>query len=181
MKYRQSGTTRTSVRADRSGERISWYRFSKFSQIKTAVVKRLNRTLHERIWRYFLHRNTKRYIDVLQKIVYAHNQTLHSGTRIRPAEVNFYNAARARENLGKRACSNYRSRHRAMPHRKFNVGDHVRVSRTKNTFEQGYEQNFSEEIFKIKRVSQRQALYTYEAFHVNCPSARRASPKSCYF
>ena len=21
----------------------------------------------------------------------------------------------------------------------------------------------------------------YEAFHVNCPSARRASPKSCYF
>ena len=22
---------------------------------------------------------------------------------------------------------------------------------------------------------------TYEAFHVNCPSARRASPKSCYF
>ena len=23
--------------------------------------------------------------------------------------------------------------------------------------------------------------YIYEAFHVNCPSARRASPKSCYF
>ena len=22
---------------------------------------------------------------------------------------------------------------------------------------------------------------TYEAFHVNCPSARHASPKSCYF
>ena len=22
---------------------------------------------------------------------------------------------------------------------------------------------------------------TYEAFHVNCPRARRASPKSCYF
>ena len=24
-------------------------------------------------------------------------------------------------------------------------------------------------------------LSTYEAFHVNCPSARHASPKSCYF
>ena len=24
-------------------------------------------------------------------------------------------------------------------------------------------------------------LLIYEAFHVNCPSARRASPKSCYF
>ena len=24
-------------------------------------------------------------------------------------------------------------------------------------------------------------VYIYEAFHVNCPSARRAKPKSCYF
>ena len=57
--------------------------------IKVAMVERLNRTLRERIWRYFSHRNTKRYIDVLQKIVYAYNQTSHSGTRMRPAEVNF--------------------------------------------------------------------------------------------
>ena len=25
------------------------------------------------------------------------------------------------------------------------------------------------------------AVYVHKAFHVNCPSARRASPKSCYF
>ena len=55
----------------------------------------------------------------------------------------------------------YRNRHRAIPHRKFDVGDHVRISPTKNTFERGYEKNFSEEIFKIIRVSQRQRLYTY--------------------
>ena len=50
-------------------------------------------------------------------------------------EVNLYNAARAQENLDKRARSNYRSRHRTRPHHKFDVGDHVRVSRIKNTFE----------------------------------------------
>ena len=116
--------------------------------IKAAVVERLNRTLRERIWRYFSHRNTKRYIDVLQKIVYAYNQTLHSGTRMRPAKVNLYNAARARENLDKRARSNYRSHHRTRPHSKSDVGDHVRVSRTKNSFERGYEKNFSEEVLK---------------------------------
>ena len=36
-----------------------------------------------------------------------------------------------------------------------------RISRTKNTFEPGYEKNFSEEVFKIQRVSRRQNLYTY--------------------
>ena len=54
--------------------------------IKATVVERLNRTLRERIWRYFSHQNTKRYIDVLQKLVYAYNHTLHSGTRMRPAK-----------------------------------------------------------------------------------------------
>ena len=86
---------------------------------------------------------------------------------MRPAEVNLYNAARARENLDKRARSNYRSHHRTRPHRKFDVGDHVRVSRTNNTFERGYEKNFSEEIFKIIRVSLRQGLYTYVLVDLN--------------
>ena len=44
---------------------------------------------------------------------------------------------------------------------KFKVGHFVRISRTKNTFERGYEKNFSEEMFKIQRVSRRQNLYTY--------------------
>ena len=142
------------------------FRVARNPEIK-AAVERLNRTLRERIWRYFSYRNTKRYIDVLQKIVYAYNQTLHSGTRMRPAEVNLYNAARERDNLDKRARSNYRSRHRARTHRKFDVGDHVRVGRTKNTFERRYEKNFSEEIFKIIRVSLRQGLYTYVLVDLN--------------
>ena len=86
---------------------------------------------------------------------------------MRPAKVNLYNAGRARENFDKRARSNYRSRHRARPHRKFDVGDHVRLSWTKNTFERGYEKNFCEEIFKIIRVSLRQGLYTYVLVDLN--------------
>ena len=37
------------------------------------------------------------------------------------------------------------------------------------------ERNFSNIEDKCK------LLHVYEAFHVNCPSARRSSPKSCYF
>ena len=79
---------------------------------------------------------------------------------MRPANVDIYNTTRAWENLSKRARANYR-RCNVSTHGKFNVGDLVRISRTKNTFERGYEKNFSEEIFKIARVSYRQSLHTY--------------------
>ena len=35
---------------------------------------------------------------------------------------------------------------------KFNVGDHTRISKYKNTFAKGYTPNFSEEIFVIKEI-----------------------------
>ena len=35
---------------------------------------------------------------------------------------------------------------------KFKVGDHVRISKYKNTFAKGYAPNWSEEIFVIKQI-----------------------------
>ena len=123
------------------------FRVARNPDTKAAVVVRLNRTLRERIWCYFCHRNTKRYMDIVQKIVHAYNRTLHSGTRTRPIDVTLYNASTtASENLAKRAHYNYRRRATVMS--KFKVGNLVRISRTENTFEKGYEKNFSEEVFK---------------------------------
>lgn len=45
---------------------------------------------------------------------------------------------------------------------KYRVNDYVRISRSKRTFEKGYEKNFSEEVFNVKRVFERQNIYTYE-------------------
>ena len=78
---------------------------------------------------------------------------------MRPIDVTLYNALTASENLAKRAHYNYRRRPTLLP--KFKVGNLVRISQTKNTFEKGYEKNFSEEVFKIISVSTRQNLYTY--------------------
>ena len=70
--------------------------------IKAAVVERFNRTLKGRLWRYFTHKNTYRYIDILQKIVDAYNNSWHSGTKMAPAKVNLYNAAKTYQNLAQR-------------------------------------------------------------------------------
>ena len=67
--------------------------------IKAAIVERFNRTLKERMWRYFTHKSLRRYIDVLQDIVFAYNHTRHSSTRMQPAIITRENPYIARENI----------------------------------------------------------------------------------
>ena len=43
---------------------------------------------------------------------------------------------------------------------KFKVGDHVRISKYKNTFAKGYVTNWSEEVFMITKVKNT-VLWTY--------------------
>ena len=103
-----------------------------------------------------------RYIDVIQKIVAAYNNTIHSAIGMKLAYVDLYNAAQARANLQRR-----RTRQRPVKYPKYKVGDYVRISRSKRTFEKGFEKNCSEEIFKVCCVSQRQYIYLYEIQDLN--------------
>lgn len=73
------------------------FRTARNPNIKSALVERLYRIIRERMWRYFTHKNTKRYIDVIQKIIiYAYNHTFHSEIQMKLSEINLYNAMRAR-------------------------------------------------------------------------------------
>ncbi|RLU21740.1 hypothetical protein DMN91_006116 [Ooceraea biroi] len=47
------------------------FRVARNPDVKATVVERFKRTLKERMWRYFTHKNTRRYVDVLQNIVSA--------------------------------------------------------------------------------------------------------------
>ena len=52
--------------------------------VKCAVVERVNRTLRDKLYRYFTYNNTYRYIDVLPK---GYNATVHSPTGMAPGSV----------------------------------------------------------------------------------------------
>ena len=54
-------------------------------------VERFIKTLKSRISRYMIEKNTRRYIDVLQKIVTSYNHTWHSGIQSEPVNVNNQN------------------------------------------------------------------------------------------
>ena len=116
---------------------------SKNRDIKCAVVERFNRTLKSKIWKHFSRSRKYRYIDVLPDIMNAYNNTYHRSIKMKPNEVNHSNVAKVRNTLYGKIAANMNF--------KFKVGDRVRVSKIKGTFDKGYLPNWSEEIFFVRR------------------------------
>ena len=97
------------------------HHFSTHGDAKASVVERFNRTLKQRMYRYFTAANTLRYDDVLQSLVRGYNATRHQSIGMAPKNVNWKNERAVWKRL-------YGSRKKkASP--KFKVGDQVRLNK----------------------------------------------------
>ena len=128
---------------------------SQSSEVKCAVVERLNRTLKTRMWKYFTQNRTRKWINILQKLMKAINHSYHSTIKLRPIDVTRANeravAAEIYQHKGSRT------------HPRFSIGDPVRISREKGVFKKGYHQSFTDEIFKVKeRFEKAPTIYILE-------------------
>ena len=106
------------------------------------VVERANRTIKERLYRYFTHNNTYKWVEIIQPLVNAINLSpCTSIGGLRPVDVTFSNAANVRKQLKLRRL--YPPRRSSL----LKVGDNVRIIVHKDVFTKGYMPNFSEEIY----------------------------------
>ena len=55
--------------------------------VKCAVVERIHRTLRNKMYRYFIYKNTYRFIDVVPQFVKAYKETVHSSIVMVPSAV----------------------------------------------------------------------------------------------
>lgn len=131
--------------------------------IKASIVERFQRTLKQKMWRYFTHRNTYRYVDVLDDLLYSYNHSVHSSIKMRPCDVNFNNIMTVWRNLYEKKKEKIKN----VRYPKFKIGDHVRITKYKHIFEKGYETNWSDEIFIITSVIDRSpwVVYTLKDLH----------------
>jgi transposase InsO family protein len=120
---------------------------------KAAVVERWNRTIKEKIQKYLTYKRTNKFIDVLPAIIFGYNHTVHSRTKFKPIDVNKSNQYNVFKNLYK-----FRT---PLEKQKFNMNDPVRVNLTRGTFEKGYKQNYSKEIFYIDDIYYTSPYYKY--------------------
>ena len=117
--------------------------FTTRNETKCSIVERFNRTLKSKMWKYFTHKNTQNYLDVLPKLISSYNKSVHSSIKMQPKDVTIHNQHIAVKNLY--------GEHNETSHltSKLKVGDDVRISKMKHVFAKGYRSNWSYEIFTI--------------------------------
>ena len=79
------------------------------------------------------------YFNVLDDIVNKYNNTVHGTIKTKPIDVTSDFYVEYNEDFNKK-------------NPKFKVGDHVRISKSKNIFAKGYTPNWSEEVFVVSKI-----------------------------
>ena len=77
--------------------------------------------------------------DMLDNIVNKYNNTVHRTIKIKPIDITPNLYAKYNEDFNKKDP-------------KFQVGDHVRISKYKNLFAKGYTPKWSEEVFVVSII-----------------------------
>ncbi|XP_052818094.1 uncharacterized protein LOC128244118 [Mya arenaria] len=128
--------------------------YSTENEEKSSVVERWNRTMKEKMWRYFSANSTNKYIDILNDLVDQYNDTKHSSIKMNPVEASMPLARLAEPESC--VCDSKAPMLRiALPTSskpKFAVGDRVRITKKKKTFEKGYTPRWTEEVFTVSEI-----------------------------
>ena len=120
--------------------------YSTENEEKSCIVERWNRTIRERMFKYFTANSTRKYINILDEMVSNYNNTRHSSIKMTPTKASMkINEKTVFMNLYGDEISEP-----IVP--RFSVGDKVRITKKKNLFEKGYTPKWSEELFTVSGV-----------------------------
>ncbi len=128
--------------------------YSVHSQFKAALVERFNRTLREKLNRFFTHHGNKVWYSVLPELIKTYNNTPHRGLNgKRPIDIDH-------------SLSHWLSQENVhvknIPKTAYPLKSLVRISRiSANPFRKNFDQNWSEEIFRIAAIDTRDKPVMY--------------------
>ena len=112
-------------------------------QFHCPFTERANRTLKEKLFQAMTSQTTRRWLELLPKIVSTYNQTVHSTTKMRPANITDKDTFRVYD-----ATHAKKAKKPKHPPR-FQKGDYVRILHSRGPFIKGYLPRFTWEIFQI--------------------------------
>jgi hypothetical protein len=121
------------------------------SVIKAALAERAIRNLKQRLYRYFNHNKTLKWIEVLPEIVDAINHSVSRVHGMRPIDVNFKNATQ----VWHRIYGDPYSLQTSKKNPRFKEGDLVRTTRgVKKLFEKEVVPSWGDTILEVEAVKQ---------------------------
>ena len=118
--------------------------FASESDQKAAVVERFNCTLKTRIYTFFSDRGTALWVNVIQDLVKAYNNTFHRTIGMAPSQVRKHDEPRIWVKMYDAGDTLLKP--------KIPKGSMVRLNKAKGVFDKGYLPNWSKEHFQIMDV-----------------------------
>jgi len=120
--------------------------YSTENEEKSCVVVRWNRTMKEKMFKYFSANSTRKYLDVQDEMVTNYNKTRHSSIKMTPSEASLKkNEATVYKNL-------YPNKEQRSSKPKFKSGDRVRINKEKTMFEKSYTPRWTEEVLTVSKI-----------------------------
>ena len=121
--------------------------YSTENEEKSCVVERWNRTMKEKMFKYFTANSTRKYLDVLNDIVDLYNNTKHSTIKMTPV------IASDVKNKNTVFANLYGDQvYHRLDKPKLAIGDRVRITKKKGSFEKGYTPRWTEEVFTVSQI-----------------------------
>ena len=143
------------------------------NEVKANYVERVIQTIKTRLFRYFTHKNTYRWVDVISDLTDSYNRSYH--TTIRRAPITVHDGTRDEvwatqyivpvlESVEKKKSTKTASRPKKRRRGvfKYKAGDHVRISHKRKPFERAYDEKFTGEIFKVEKRFRREDIPIYK-------------------
>lgn len=145
-----------------------------FSEIKAGIAERFNRTIQKLIFKYCTKVGHYRYIDVLPKLLLTYNTRGHrtlNGITPQQADtipINNKKQEQIRNGVENEIENKVNKAHldRYLKYKKvkprYTIGTKVRINKLLNTFERGYDEQFSREQFEIVDINVRMPIPMYK-------------------
>ena len=133
---------------------INHYSTPTKTKMKASLAERAIRTIKSRLQKVFTLKKRSRWIDLLDKIVENYNKTPHRSIGMAPSDVNDHNRDKVYKRLYPKESLTVVC--------KLKVGDKVRKIIEKETFEKGYTENWSSQVYLIDSVRQSNTVCYYK-------------------
>lgn len=130
--------------------------------IKCAIVERFNRTLKTRMYKYFTANGTRKYYDILNKLISAYNNSYHRSIKMKPVEVTRENKNFVFKNLyGAHNLLDLVSKDQKTTAPKFSIGDSVRMKYVLGPFDKSFYPNWTDQIYFISNIDKSGTRFKY--------------------
>ena len=129
--------------------------------VKCAVAERVIGTIKRKLFRYFTKNGTRRYVDILDKIIHAYNNSYHRSIKMRPNDVVHENESTVFKNLyGTENKLDVFFQKKIAP--KLKVGDTVRQKYSLSTLDKSYYPLWTDMVYTINKVHGKVTKPQYE-------------------